>query len=114
MRDAGPLLDWLNELTMCDATTRNDSKLRAMHQRMDELVARIEYLREREALDSRRPALNGSQVMEILRIPPSPEVGAAISFLLERQLDYGPLTEREAREELLTWWNSRTDVSASD
>jgi len=107
VRDAGPLLDWLNELTMCDATTRNDAKLRAMHQRMDDLITRINDLREREALDSRRPALNGTQIMELLHIPPSPRVGEAITYLLERQLDEGPLTEDDARKELLTWWNTR-------
>ncbi len=45
VRDAGPLLQLLNELTRCDCTTRNASKARALARRMDELEARIEELR---------------------------------------------------------------------
>ena len=41
VRDAGPLLDQLNELTRCDCTTRNAAKARALDRRMDELEARI-------------------------------------------------------------------------
>ena len=41
VRDAGPLLDRLNELTRCDCTTRNAAKARALDRRMDELEARI-------------------------------------------------------------------------
>src|SRR5207302_5835107 len=48
VRDAGPLLDQLNELTRCDCTTRNPAKARALSQRMDELEVRIAELRERE------------------------------------------------------------------
>ena len=40
VRDAGPLLDRLNELTRCDCTTRNANKARALGRRMDELEAR--------------------------------------------------------------------------
>ena len=41
VRDAGPLLDQLNELQRCDCTTRNERKARALDRRMDELEARI-------------------------------------------------------------------------
>ena len=45
VRDAGPLLDQLNELTRCDSTTRNAAKARALARRMDELEVRIAELR---------------------------------------------------------------------
>ena len=70
VRDAGPLLDRLNELTRCDCTTRNAAKARALARRMDELEARIVELGEQEELRSLRPDLDGNQVMELLGIGP--------------------------------------------
>ena len=75
VRDAGPLLDRLNELTRCDCTTRNAAKARALARRMDELEARIADLREQEELDAIRPDLDGSQVMEDLGVRPGPRRG---------------------------------------
>ncbi len=40
VRDAGPLLSELIELTRCDCTTRNERKARTLAQRMDELEER--------------------------------------------------------------------------
>ncbi|MGH9091660.1 MAG: CCA tRNA nucleotidyltransferase, partial [Acidimicrobiales bacterium] len=91
VRDAGPLLDRLNELTRCDCTTRNAAKARALARRMDELERRIAELGERESLDAIRPDLNGTQVMARLGIPPGRQVGQALAFLLELRLEEGPL-----------------------
>jgi len=107
VRDAGPLLDRLNELTRCDCTTRNAAKARALARRMDELERRIAELRAREELDAIRPDLDGRQVMAQLGIPPGPLVGEALTFLLELRLDEGPLGEEEARRRLDQWWAAR-------
>ncbi|HET6811710.1 MAG TPA: CCA tRNA nucleotidyltransferase [Acidimicrobiales bacterium] len=104
VRDAGPLLDRLNELTRADCTTRNEAKARALARRMDELERRIGELREQEELDSIRPDLDGRQVMELLGVPPGPAVGRALAFLLEARLDEGPLGPEEATRRLLSWW----------
>ena len=104
VRDAGPLLDRLNELTRCDCTTRNAAKARALARRMDELEARIAELREQEELDSLRPDLDGNQVMELLGIGPGRAVGQALGFLMELRLDEGPLGEEEAAARLRAWW----------
>ncbi|NND04125.1 MAG: CCA tRNA nucleotidyltransferase, partial [Acidimicrobiia bacterium] len=48
VRDAGPLLDWLNELVRCDVTTRNEKRARQIQRRIDELEERIAVLREQE------------------------------------------------------------------
>jgi poly(A) polymerase len=104
VRDAGPLLDRLNELTRCDCTTRNAAKARALGRRMDELEARIAQLREQEELDALRPDLDGQQVMEQLGIGPGPDVGRALAFLLELRVDEGPLGEEEASRRLAEWW----------
>jgi poly(A) polymerase len=104
VRDAGPQLDLLNELTRCDCTTRNASKARALARRMDELEARIAILREQEELDALRPDLTGNQVMDLLGIGPGPAVGKALAFLMELRLDEGPLGEKGASDRLLAWW----------
>jgi poly(A) polymerase len=108
VRDAGPLLDRLNELTRCDCTTRNAAKARALGRRMDELEARIAALREQEELDAIRPDLDGTQIMDQLGIKPGRDVGAALSFLLELRLEEGPLGEEEARRRLQAWWEERS------
>jgi poly(A) polymerase len=107
VRDAGPLLDRLNELTRCDCTTRNAAKARALDRRMDELERRIAELRQRESLDAIRPDLDGTQVMSHLGIPPGRAVGEALANLLELRLDEGPLGEDEAYRRLDAWWAER-------
>jgi poly(A) polymerase len=104
VRDAGPLLGRLNELTRCDCTTRNAAKARDLGRRMDELEARIVELGRQEELDAIRPDLDGSQVMDELGLRPGREVGRALAFLLELRLEEGPLGETEARKRLAEWW----------
>jgi poly(A) polymerase len=104
VRDAGPLLEDLNELTRCDATTRNARKAATFARRMDELEVRIAELREREDLSRLRPALDGVAVMAILGIRPGPAVGRALDFLMEIRLDEGEVDAQEARARLEAWW----------
>jgi poly(A) polymerase len=104
VRDAGPLLDRLNELTRCDCTTRNPAKAKALARRMDELEARIGELREEEELRAIRPDLDGNAVMARLGLRPGPEVGKALAYLLELRLDEGPLGPEEAGRRLDAWW----------
>ncbi|HLI73825.1 MAG TPA: CCA tRNA nucleotidyltransferase [Acidimicrobiales bacterium] len=107
VRDAGPLLDRLNELTRSDCTTRNAARARALGDRMDQLELRIEELRAQEELDALRPELDGRQVMTHLAIPPGPEVGEALAFLMDLRLDEGLLGEAEAFRRLDEWWAQR-------
>lgn len=103
VRDAGDLLDELNELTRCDCTTRDKRKADALGRRMDELEARIAELAAQEELAKIKPPLDGKQVMEFLGVGPGPVVGKALAFLLELRLDEGPMTEDEARTRLAAW-----------
>jgi poly(A) polymerase len=107
VRDAGDLLDRLNELTRCDCTTRNERRAKMLAARMDALEARIAELREREELESIRPDLDGEQVMEHLGIGPGRDVGEALRMLLELRLEEGPLGEEEATRRLDEWWAAR-------
>ena len=109
VRDAGPLLDQLNELTRCDCTTRNKRKAEALAARMDALEARISDLAEQEELAAIRPDLDGGQIMAILGIEPGRVVGEALAFLLEARMEEGPLGEEEATRRLQAWWAARAD-----
>jgi poly(A) polymerase len=104
VRDAGPLLEELNELTRCDCTTRNARKAADLAARMDELEERITILREQEDLNRLRPALDGVAVMELLGLTPSRAVGEALDFLMEIRLDEGEISEEEAKRRLREWW----------
>lgn len=104
VRDAGPLLGELVELTRCDCTTRNQRKARTLAARMDELEERIAVLEAEEELKAIRPDLDGQAVMARLGVPPGRVVGQALAFLLELRLDEGPLGEEEAGRRLDAWW----------
>ncbi|HEX7247845.1 MAG TPA: CCA tRNA nucleotidyltransferase [Actinomycetota bacterium] len=103
VRDAGPLLDKLNQLTRADVTTRNERRATAFQALQDDLEERIARLAEQENLDALRPPLDGKQVMDHLGIGPGPTVGRALEFLMELRLDRGPIPEDEAFRLLEEW-----------
>ncbi len=108
VRDAGHLLDRLNQLTRADCTTRNPAKAKALARLQDELEERIARLAEQENLARIRPPLDGHQVMERLGIEPGPLVGEALDHLLEARMDRGPIEEEEAYRLLDEWWSGRS------
>ncbi len=108
VRDAGDQLNRLNKLTRADCTTRNQRKAQRLAATYDDLEERIARLSAEEELASIRPALDGNQIMTILGIKPGRDVGAAYSYLLERRLDDGPMSEEQAEVLLRQWWNDRT------
>ena len=105
VRDAGDLLIHLHVLTRADCTTRNARKAARLAAVYDSLESRIEALMEEEELSKIRPDLDGAQVMKLLGIKPSADVGRALDFLLELRLEHGPLGEDKATEELMKWWS---------
>jgi poly(A) polymerase len=107
VRDAGELLTHLHVLTRADCTTRNVKKAERLSRIYDSLEARIEVLMEQEELSKIRPDLDGAQVMELLQIKPSADVGKALDFLMELRMEHGPLGQERATEELMEWWRSR-------
>jgi poly(A) polymerase len=105
--DAGPLLPRLHKLVRADCTTRNKRRAARLQANYDNLEARIAELAAREDLQRLRPDLDGNEIMELLGIPPGPQVGEAWRYLKELRLDRGPLTREEATAELMAWWRSR-------
>jgi len=107
VRDAGELLNHLHVLTRADCTTRNTKKAERLARTYDGLEARIAKLAEEEELSKIRPDLDGAQVMQLLSLKPSADVGKALDFLMELRMEHGPLGEERATEELLQWWKAR-------
>ena len=103
VRDAGPLLDRLNQLTRADVTTGNRFKAKQFQALQDDLEERIARLAEEENLEALRPPLDGRQVMEHLGLGPGPAVGEALAYLMELRLDRGPIEEAEALALLDAW-----------
>jgi poly(A) polymerase len=103
VRDAGPLLDWLNALVRADCTTQNPKKASYLAALQDEFEVRLAALAERENLRELRPSLDGNEIMEHLGLPPGPMVGKAREYLLELRLDRGPIEHEEALKLLDEW-----------
>ncbi len=96
VRDAGELLEPLNELVRCDVTTANERRERGIQRRIDELEERIKVLATQEELSMMRPPVNGHDVMEFLGIEPGPRVGEIMEILLEKRIEDGPFSKEEA------------------
>jgi poly(A) polymerase len=103
VRDAGPLLDRLNQLTRADVTIRNPERAKRFQALQDDLEERIARLAEEENLQALRPALDGDEIMEHLDLAPGPLVGEAWRYLMEVRLDRG-LIERAEAQRLLDEW----------
>jgi len=107
VRDAGDFITHLHVLTRADCTTRNKTKAARLSATYDSLEARIAVLMEQEELSKIRPDLDGEQVMQILKLKPSREVGQAMDFLMELRLEQGPIGQEAATKALLNWWSSK-------
>jgi poly(A) polymerase len=103
VRDAGDLLEPLNELVRCDVTTANKRLERAIQSRIDELEERIADLSAREELARLRAPIDGNDVMAYLGIEPGPTVGEIMDVLLERRIEEGPYPRSEAYEVVRRW-----------
>ncbi|MGV8876130.1 MAG: CCA tRNA nucleotidyltransferase [Rhodoglobus sp.] len=107
VRDAGAQLERLHIITRADVTTRNVRKADRLSFAYDDLEDRISAIAEAEGIAAVRPDLDGEQIMAILGLKPSREVGQAYAFLLEVRLDEGPLGADDAEKRLQDWWQQR-------
>ncbi len=107
VRDADDQLLRLHALTRADVTTRNKRKADRLSHAYDDLELRIGEIMEQEELNALRPDLSGEDIMRILDLKPSRQVGEAYEFLMELRLEEGPLGPEVAEKRLLAWWASR-------
>jgi poly(A) polymerase len=107
VRDAGDQLLRLHALTRADVTTRNQRKADRLAHAYDDLEHRIGVIMEQEELNALRPDLSGEDIMRILDLKPSKQVGEAYAFLMELRLEEGVLGAAEAEKRLLAWWANR-------
>jgi poly(A) polymerase len=103
VHDAEGQLDRLHKLTRSDCTTRNRRRAAALSSAYDDLEQRIAALAEQEELQAIRPDLDGTQIMELLDLPPGPLVGQAYKHLLALRMEHGPLPYDEAVAALRAW-----------
>lgn len=103
VREAGPLLDPLNQLVRADCTTQNPFRAKQLAALQDDLELQIARLAEQENLEKIRPPLDGNEVMEHLGLQPGPLIGEALAFLLEERLERGPIDKDEAYKLLDQW-----------
>ena len=101
--DAGDQLDRLHHLVRSDCTTRNRRRAAALAASYDDLEERITRLAEQEELSRIRPDLDGAAVMQLLGLPPGPQVGAALKHLLALRMEHGPLSREDAEAALFGW-----------
>ena len=108
VRDAGDLLDELNELTRCDCTTRNERKaeqLAAAHGR-----ARGAHRRaapSRRSCAAIRPDLDGNAVMDHLGIAPGAGGGRGAGVPARAPPRRGPARRGGGLRRLDAWWAGR-------
>ncbi|MEX0833489.1 MAG: CCA tRNA nucleotidyltransferase [Actinomycetota bacterium] len=103
VRDAGPLLDKLNQLTRADCTTQNKFKAKQFAALQDELEERIAKLAEQENLEALRPPIDGNEVMEHLGVEAGPVIGEALDYLMDLRMERGPIEKDEAYRLLDEW-----------
>ena len=72
-----------------------------------DLVAVVERLGLVGELDDLGPALDGDAIMVLLDLPAGPEVGEALSWLVDLRLREGRVAPDEAATRLADWWSSR-------
>ena len=105
VRDAGPLLEQLNELTRCDCTTRNAAKARvAAANAWTSSSAASWSCGPRRSSTPSGPSSTAARSWTTSACRPGPSVGQALDFLLELRLEEGPLGEDEAGRRLDAWW----------
>lgn len=113
IRDAGPLLDDLNELVRCDVTTRNAKRAARIQRRIDEMERRIEEVSAAEEVAAMRPPIDGTQVMAYLDVGPSRQIGEVMRLLTEHRIDHGPYDE-DAAYRLIDTWAGERDIDVPD
>ncbi len=113
IRDAGDLIDDLNELVRCDVTTKNAKRARVIQRSIDDLETRIDKILANEEIAAMRPPIDGTQVMAFLSLRPGKKLGVIMKRLMEYRIDHGPYDENEAYG-LIGAWTDELELTISD
>ena len=105
--DAGPLLPRLHKLVRADCTTRNQRRAARLQATTTRWRSGSPSWPPRRIWRGYAPTWTATQIMQLLGIPPGPQVGEAWRFLKELRLDRGPLTNRGGDRGAAAWWQSR-------
>ncbi len=101
-REVGDALDDLLDLSRADITTARPSRRRRAHEHLDELLARIQRLKEEDARVPPLPKGLGNHIMKAFDLAPGPAVGALRSFL-EAAVERGELEPQREPEYYLAF-----------
>ncbi|MCM8809179.1 MAG: tRNA nucleotidyltransferase, partial [Candidatus Omnitrophica bacterium] len=90
IREIGKDMKALFILAKSDLTSRNPKKVRDALERLSKLEERIKEINKKDKISSFKLAINGFDIMEIFKIPPSKKVGIIKEHLenlvIEKQL----------------------------
>jgi poly(A) polymerase len=79
----------------------------------DQVSQKLDELAAREDLAAIHPPLTGAEVMVLLDLDEGPDVGVAVSHLLEMRLEEGPMTKESAAADLIAWWANQPRNSST-
>ncbi len=87
VRDAGPQLRALLDLSRADITSYHRHKVQAAARRVDELQERIRQLEQQASIEALRPPLDGNDLMRIFDRPPGPWLKPLLTHLLDQVIE---------------------------
>jgi tRNA nucleotidyltransferase/poly(A) polymerase len=99
--DAGEELEDLFVLCEADVTSKNPVRARRFLENYRTVRRKISLIEEADRIRNFRPAVSGSEIMELFGLPPSPPVGRLKTALKDAILDGKVPNEREAAQEFL-------------